>query len=101
MKKRQNALDKRKITEELKVKALAVLNLNFMSSEEERDDDFEVRPIRWRSQACDNLFQELDKTGESLMSPKARRQTSKRTMGPFSSRECPEVSSPTKWAVTK
>ena len=91
-------MKKRKISDELKGKALAVLNIDFMSSEDEREDDFEVRPLRWRSEACDKLFDELDKTGDSLP-PKARRQTSKRSMGPFSSRESHKVSSPTKWAV--
>ena len=101
MKKRQSALEKRKISDEQKGKALAVLNVSFISSEDERDDDFELRPLRWRSEACDNLFAELDKTAESLMTPKARRQTTKRSMGPYSSRGSPKVSSPTRWAVKK
>jgi len=71
LKKRQNALEERKITEELKDKALAVLNLNFMSSEDERDNDFEVRPLRWRSQACDNLF------------PKSQTADNQKIDGPF------------------
>ena len=39
------------MTEKFKAKAAAALTLDFMSSEEERDDNFEIRPLRWRSQA--------------------------------------------------
>ena len=94
-------MESRKTTKDFKAKAAAVLTLDFMSSEEERDDNFEIRPLRWRSQACDELFKELDETGKTLMTSKARRQTSIRTMGPFSSRASPQVEPQIRWAVKK
>lgn len=71
-----------------------------MSSEDENEDGFEIRPLRWRSKACDAIFEKLDVSSKSSMSAKARRQTVKRTMGPFSGRGMPSsIGDDDMWAV--
>ena len=82
-----------------KDKVNSVLKLEYMSSEEERDDCYEVRPLQWRTNECDDVFKVLDKTSWSLMTPKARRQTGKQEFGPFSSRRAPEITQETDWAI--
>ena len=73
-----------------------------MSSEDDNEDSFEIRPIRWRSGICDEYFESLDRKAEKLMSKKAKRQTVKRNMGPFSTRSLPkDFPESLDWAIIK
>jgi len=86
LKKRKSTLAKVKTIDPDDVSKLNdVLNIEFMSSEEEKSDckeyHFEKRPLRWRSVECDEKFDMLDKKAFSLMSAKARQQTVVRKNG--------------------
>ena len=61
-------IEKRSWDDAMKEKVGSVLNVDFMSSEEDMDDHFEVRPLRWRSAECDTLFEQLDNKLEKLSS---------------------------------
>ena len=65
----------------MKEKVRTVWNVDFMSSEEDMDDYFEVRPLQWRSAECDTLFEQLDNKLEKLSSNKSKRQSLKRKTG--------------------
>ncbi|XP_066913073.1 uncharacterized protein [Clytia hemisphaerica] len=88
---------------DLKAKIQKVLEVEFMSSEEDKSDGevdhFETRPLRWRSLECDRHFEMLDKTAIRKMSSKARRQTVIRKMGPYSSRPAPQCTEQNSWAI--
>uniref|UniRef100_A0A7M5WTJ4 Uncharacterized protein n=1 Tax=Clytia hemisphaerica TaxID=252671 RepID=A0A7M5WTJ4_9CNID len=65
LKKRKSTLAKVKTIDPDDVSKLNdVLNIEFMSSEEEKsdceEDHFEIRPLRWRSVECDEKFDMLD-----------------------------------------
>jgi len=97
--------DKVKSTpEDQKAKIRNVLTFDFMSSEESDDEtgEFRVRPLRWRSDKCDNIFASLDKRYIKSLSAQAKRQRGKRVMGVFSCRPAPkEVPDEDSWAIRK
>ena len=87
VKRRMKALeDLDAYSEGVKERMKKVITLDYMSSEDELDESFEVRPLRWRSQKCDSLFEELDRKYKERQSKKSINQTVKRTIGPFSDR---------------
>jgi len=93
---------KRSWNDALKEKVAEVLTVDFMSSEEDKEDHFEVRPLQWRSAQCDTYFEQLDTKIEQTSSKKAKRQTIKRKVGPWSGRGAPnELKVSQAWAVRK
>ena len=86
-------------SDEKKAQVSKILVLNMMSSEDETDDGYEIRPLRFRSQRCNDLLEKLDEKSKSLSSTKARKQTAKRTMGSFSQRAAPDLGAGNDWAI--
>lgn len=54
-----------------------------------KDDGVIVRPLPWRSQYVNKMFQNIDKYCKVRMSPQACRQTKQRIVGAPSNRERP------------
>ena len=102
VKRRMKALEELKsYTEGNKQRIKKVITVDYMSSEDELDGSFEVRPLRWRSQKCDSLFDDLDSKYKEGRSKKSQNQTSKRTIGSFSDRPMPYVPHDNAWAIKK
>lgn len=73
-----------------------------MSSEDsdiDTPDTVTVRPLTWRSEYVNRMFQQIDKYSAVRKSPQARRQTKGRVIGSSSSRSQP--SDVPSWAVVK
>lgn len=87
----------------LKAKIRKVLEVEYMSSEEDKSDcgadHFETRPLRWRTVECDEYFEMLDKATWKNKSARARRQTVVRKLGPFSNRPAPQRTEDNSWAI--
>jgi len=101
--KRKKALEDGPFKDADRARALKVLIMDFMSSEEdEPDGSFSVRPLRWRSTMCDDMFERLDQKTKDKMSANSRRQTVSRKIGLISGRGMPrKLPDKTEWAVRK
>ena len=62
-----------------------------MSSEDSGDDGTNtVRPLTWRSEYVNKMFERIDKYCDSTKSAQARRQTKARIVGEPSARDLPQ-----------
>ena len=78
------ALERSTISAHQKSKLMAVLTLDFMSSEESNDDSddeledtYIVRELPWRSSKVDDVFIQLDEETKRSMSKQSKRQQKK------------------------
>ena len=85
------------LTEIQKQKWMKVMTNDFMSSEENDDDNTIIRPLEWRSTYVNEMFTRIGSFSQNKKSPQAKRQTKTRVYGQPSSRSCP-MDSPG-WAV--
>ena len=89
-------------SEERKEKIRKVIQIEMMSSENEEEDGFSVRPLPWRSSKCDEIFEQLDQKLRSIKSARSKRQTLKRKIGEISRRPRPTgVKEDCLWALRK
>lgn len=89
------------MVEESKQKWLTVMVNDLMSSEESgADDTVIIRPLPWRSEYVNKMFENTDKYSKLRKSPQASRQTKKRIVGSPSARPCPSKSDVPTWALS-
>ena len=87
--KKDNEMDKKK-----KEKLLSVMNVDYMSSEDEeytgRKKTYVVRPLQWRSESLTHNFGVLDRRHENGLSQRSWNQMIDRREGEPSSRAAPK-----------
>ena len=98
------ALGEKTWSEEKKAKVKASLVIDFMSSEDEDEDDPNkriVRPLSWESAKMKAIKDALDIKWKKLQSRTSKRQTLNRVLGDLSNRPRPErIPEELNWAVT-
>ena len=102
---RLRALGEKTWSEEKKAKVKASLLIDFMSSEDEDDDDPNtriVRPLSWESAKLKAIKDALDIKWKKVQSRTSRGQTLNRVIGDLSNRPRPErIPEELNWAVTE
>ncbi len=91
-KERQSAIQRNgKLSTEGKAKWMKVMRNDVMSSEESGDDGKNIiRPLKWRSEYVDKMFDKIDQYYGAHKSPQALRQTKERVIGEPSDRCQPQ-----------